>query len=361
MSHWSGSHRAFAVEQYLKCGESLVRARRAFCTHFDIRRIRDRPSTQLIWSRVQRFRQHGTMVNQTPPGPSTLAATPEHMAQVRQEIMRNPRKSIRKISASTGIKKSTVHVILKNKLNFHPYKVQIVQSLKENNYALRETFSRTMLERFRTARTLGNILFTDEAHFHIDGCVNKQNMRYWSLDNPRERHQKRLHCSKPTVWCAISALGIIGPYFFNQRETVTAEVYCRMIDEFMLPQLQLLPGYNNRTLFQQDGATPHTARVSMEKLRAIFPKKLISKYGDIPWPPRSPDLTPCDFFLWGYLKSKVYSNSPRTIQALQENIRREVAAIEPTLCSRVFANLRARLQDCIQRNGRHLDDIIFKK
>lgn len=361
MSHWSGAHRAFAVEQYLKCGESLVRARRAFCTHFDIRRLSDGPSTQLIWSWVQRFRQEGTMVNRPTPGPSTSATTPEHVSQVRSEVIRNPRKSIRKIAASTGIKKSTVHVILKKKLKFHPYKQQIVQSLNESDYPLRESFARTMLERFRTPQTLGNILFSDEAHFHIDGYVNKQNMRYWSPTNPKERHQKRLHCQKTTVWCAISASGVIGPYFFDHRETVTAAVYCRMIDEFLLSQLQLYSGYNNRTQFQQDGATPHTARVSMEKLRAIFPNKLISKYGDIPWPPRSPDLTPCDFFLWGYLKSKVYNNNPRTIEALQENIRYEIQCITPALCRRVIANLRVRLQECNEKNGHHLDDIIFKK
>lgn len=56
------------------------------------------------------------MINQTLPGPSTSATTLEHVVQVRQEIVQNPRKSVRKIAASTGIKKSKVHVIL-NKIN----------------------------------------------------------------------------------------------------------------------------------------------------------------------------------------------------------------------------------------------------
>lgn len=361
MSHWSGVHRAYAVEQYLISGNSPIRARRAFCLHYNIRRLSDGPSTQLIRTWVQRFREEGTMINRPLPGPSTTAATPERVIQVRQEILRNPRKSVRKIAASTGIKKSTVHMILRKKLKLHPYKMQIVQKLDENDYVLRERYARTALERFRTPRTLGNVLFSDEAHFHIEGYVNKQNMRYWNPSNPRERHQKSLHCSKTTVWCAISAQGIIGPYFFNEGETVNSSVYCRMIDEFLVPQLQVFPGRNNRTHFQQDGATAHTARVSMSKLRDIFPGKLISKFGDIAWPPRSPDLTPCDFFLWGYLKSKVYCNNPRTISALQENIRREINAIPQALCSRVIANMRVRLQECVTRNGRHLEDIIFKK
>ena len=65
--------------------------------------------------------------------------------------------------------------------------------------------------------------------------------------------------------------------------------------------------------FQQDGATPHTARETMAILRAAFPGRLISRFGDVPWPPRSPDLTPPDFFLWGYLKGKVYINMPNTL------------------------------------------------
>lgn len=99
----------------------------------------------------------------------------------------------------------------------------------------------------------------------------------------------------------------------------------------------------------------------MDLLRENFPEKLISRFGDIPWPPRSPDLTPMDFFLWGYLKSRVYTNNPRTVVDLKENIRREIGAIEPSLLQRVARNTRLRFEQCVQQDGKHLDDIIFKK
>ena len=60
--------------------------------------------------------------------------------------------------------------------------------------------------------------------------------------------------------------------------------------------------------FQQDGATAYTAWRSIEVLQEMFPGKLISLRGDVRWPARSPGLAPCDFFLWGYLKSKVYTH-----------------------------------------------------
>ncbi|KAJ4447741.1 hypothetical protein ANN_09749 [Periplaneta americana] len=59
----------------------------------------------------------------------------------------------------------------------------------------------------------------------------------------------------------------------------------------------------------------------------MFPGRIISRFGDIAWPPRSPDLTAADYFLRGYLKSRVYRNKPRTIIQLKQNIRNEINAI----------------------------------
>jgi hypothetical protein len=113
--------------------------------------------------------------------------------------------------------------------------------------------------------------------------------------------------------------------------------------------------------FQQDGATCHTARLTMDLLRAMFPNRLISKYGDFDWPARSPDLTAPDFFLWGYLKGKVYADKPATLQQLKANIRREIAAIEPETLKKVMENAEKRADLCVASGGGHLADVIFKK
>lgn len=68
-----------------------------------------------------------------------------------------------------------------------------------------------------------------------------------------------------------------------------------------------------------------------------------------------------DFFLWGYVKSKVYANKPTSLAQLKENIRHEMAAITETTCRAVIGNFSARLNECRERNGLHLDDVIFKK
>jgi len=80
--------------------------------------------------------------------------------------------------------------------------------------------------------------------------------------------------------------------------------------------------------------------VSLSLLREMLPGHVISLRGDIGWPPRSPDLTPCDFFLWGYLKAKVSEQRPLTLEALKEAIRQEVAAITPEMILKVMDNYR---------------------
>ena len=102
-------------------------------------------------------------------------------------------------------------------------------------------------------------------------------MRYWSAETPRQLPQTPLHYQRVTVWCAISSVGIIGPYFFEGNERavmVNAARYSEMIEELFLPDLEEMDVGD--VWFQQDGATVHTARASMELLRKHFPGCLIS-------------------------------------------------------------------------------------
>ncbi|GFV38735.1 uncharacterized protein TNCV_4421031 [Trichonephila clavipes] len=110
------------------------------------------------------------------------------------------------------------------------------------------------------------ILFSDEAHFWLNGYVNKQDCRIWSEANPQVYVETPLHPEKLTVWCALWAGGIIGPYFFKNDEghnvTVNGDRYRAMITNFFIPEL------NNHEVqelwFQQDGATCHTARATID-------------------------------------------------------------------------------------------------
>ncbi|GFX54252.1 putative DD41D transposase [Trichonephila clavipes] len=133
------------------------------------------------------------------------------------------------------------------------------------------------------------ILFSDEAHFWWNGYVNKQNCCNWSEAYPQVYVETPLHPEKLNVWCALWAGGIIDPYFFKTDEghnnTVNGDRYRAMSTNVFIPEL------NNHDVlelwFQQDGATCHTARATIDLLKDRFGDHLISRFGPVNWPPRS--------------------------------------------------------------------------
>ncbi|GFW41594.1 putative DD41D transposase [Trichonephila clavipes] len=120
----------------------------------------------------------------------------------------------------------------------------------------------------------------DEAHFWLNGYVNKQNCRIWSEANPQVYVETPLHPEKLTVWFALWAGGIIGPYFFKNDEghnvTVNGDRYRAMITNFFIPEL------NNHDVqelwFQQDGATCHTTCHTIDLLKDTLGDRLISRF-----------------------------------------------------------------------------------
>ncbi|GFX70992.1 integrase catalytic domain-containing protein [Trichonephila clavipes] len=206
------------------------------------------------------------------------------------------------------------------------------------------------------------ILFSDEAHFWLNGYVNKQNCRIWSEANSQVYVKTPLHPEKLTFWCALWAGGIIGPYFFKNDEghnvTVNGDRYRAMITNFFIPELN--NHYVQELWFQQDGATCHTARATIDLLKDTFGDRLISRFGPVNWPPRSCDLTPLDYFLWGYVKSLVYADKPQTLDHLEDNIRRVIADIRPQMLEKVIENWTSRLDYIQASRGSHMPEIIFK-
>lgn len=115
-----------------------------------------------------------------------------------------------------------------------------------------------------------------------------------------------------------------------------------MIRIFFAPALAELNVQN--AWFQQDGATAHTSRALLQVLKEMVPVLLISLRGDVPWRVRSPDLTPCNFFLWGYLKAEVYKHRSRTLRQLKDAIPVEIRRISQEMFVRVMQNYRNRLR-----------------
>ena len=141
--------------------------------------------------------------------------------------------------------------------------------------------------------------------------VNKQNMRFWGWQKSDECVQRPLHSEKVTVWSAISSHGIICPYFLEDDAgkpvTVNSEVYREQVIDRFYGDLALFCDANDLELdlhgFSRMERPVTRVVVIFNILEPLFPDRLISRRSDFPYPPRSPDLTPPDFYLWAIQRS----------------------------------------------------------
>ena len=121
-------------------------------------------------------------------------------------------------SVQLQIHGSSVQRILKKDLHYHPYKITIVQHLNPADDEKRVQFAQFFLEIFREENKIDLLMMSDEAHFHMNGFINKQNFRHWATENPQIMQEKTLHPQRVTVWCAIMHDRVIGPYFLKTKK-----------------------------------------------------------------------------------------------------------------------------------------------
>ena len=127
---------------------------------------------------------------------------------------------------------------------------------------------------------------------------------------------------------------------------INTDVYPQLLQHF-----QMQAGGTFRHLWWlEDGASAHCVRAVTARLRELFGNSVIALHHAVEWPLRSPDLTPCDFFLWGYLKFKLYTNPPINLNYLHSS-RSCYFGERSGMVRRAVQGIPRRFQTCINRNG----------
>jgi hypothetical protein len=188
MEYWSVEHQAFAMETYFKNNNFVVVTQRIFHWQFNIHQDDSVPSrnTVLLW--VRNFRETASATKRKPPGREPLLTTPVNIKQVHQAFVRSPRQSVSRNAIALRMSDHTVRRILREDLNFHPYKMVVVQAINDQDTVGRKTVCEVLLNTLNND-DLNHVLMMDEANFHLCGNVNSQNCHYWATKNPRDIHR----------------------------------------------------------------------------------------------------------------------------------------------------------------------------
>ena len=317
------------------------------------------PTNKSILKWYNDFLEKGCICDQRKGHSGRPAVSEGAVDRVREAFVRSPKKSTRRASQELQIPRSTVQKVLHKRLRFTPYRLQLVQRLYPQDRETRFNFCQGLQESMENyLDLLSKIIFSDEATFHLNGKVNRHNVRIWGTQNPHATLEIERNSPKVNVFCAVTERSVYGPFFF-EGPSITGQTYLEMLQTWLLPRLQA--GEGNDYIFQQDGAPPHWSLNVREFLNTNLPNRWIGRAGQddnvfCKWPPRSPDLTVCDFFLWGYVKDKVYVPPlPQTMDEVQERINESIQAITPDMLQKVWMELDYRLDICRATRGAHIE------
>lgn len=330
---------------------------RMYRQRFPNRRV---PDHRLFGQLHRRLQEAGSFRISSHIGRQRTTRTPNIENSVLDAFTRNPRTSIRVVERDLGVSRSSIMRILREDLQ-HPYHIQRVQALSDADYPQRVAFARWYLQaRITDPQFPSRILFTDEATFSRDGVLNQHNMHLWSVVNPHatrsHNHQYRFSVN---IWAGIIGDMLIGPYVMPGR--LNGVSYAIFLEEVLPTLLVDVPATTRLNMwFQHDGAPPHFALNVRDFLDLTYPNRWIGRGGPVPWPPRSPDLTPLDFYLWGHLKCMVYETPVPSDMDLMARIVEAAARVRETTgqIERVRDSMRRRCEACIAANGANFEHLL---
>ncbi len=310
--------------------------------------VSDIPTEKTIRHIYDKFLETGSVEDRERPGrPSSV--TEEKKEEIVEALAKTPMTSIRRLSQEVNMSTSLVHHTMRYVLKYKPYKMHLTQQVYDEDKDLRIEMAELLIPIINDQKNDGLIFFSDEANFHLSGVINKHNCRLWAETNPFVTIDVAMNSPKITVWCAMSSEEIVGPFFFDE-DTVNQENYLDMLENYLYPILQR-KRLTKRIFFQQDGAPAHFSKRVRAWLNQKFNDRWIGRGGPISWAPRSLDLNPLDFFLWGHLKTNVYKTRVEDINDLKTRIIEEIRAISKETLHNVFLEVEKQLNFCIEVHG----------
>ncbi|GBN15897.1 hypothetical protein AVEN_144704-1 [Araneus ventricosus] len=256
--------RALLVKLFHKNGDRTTIALKKFRTLKALRSGSGPMTAFGLKKMIDKFEESGSFDVKCGRGRKAIPSTSvEDVATALQEASSSALGtcSARGIFQTLDLPVSTVRKILRNIL---PFKITHVQELVPADLPKRKAFALQFLARMEVDNAWPcGILWTDEAHLHLQGSVSTQNCRIWARENPFQMQPLPLHSQKVTEWCGFTAAIIVGPFFFEEIGpsgavtcTVNGTRYETLLRNQLIPALQQRVCVDS-TIFMQDGAPPH--------------------------------------------------------------------------------------------------------
>ena len=289
--------------------------------------------------------------------PENSQITPQNIAAVEKYFTDNSKGHLRDASEELDISMTTIWRILRLELKWKPYKPLRVNMLTEKNKEDRVNFCKWYLDQ---EEDFGQrVIWSDEKWFVLQGAPNSKNDVTWVPWHPEEEEEcRRQGDSKIMAWVAlVDGVGLTVRWMTDESGrsvSVTADRYLSMIRDYVWPEVRHRSS-RRHYWWQQDGATSHCTNLVLDFVGQKFRNRVISRRSPIPWPPYSPDLSPLDFFLWGWAESHVRRIKPSSISELKTAVEEVIGSVPEDFVRAAAANVRKRCEACLTASGGHFE------
>jgi hypothetical protein len=341
------------IEAYFVNAKNVTRALQWYAEQYPNRQI---PSRFVLQRMVKNLKRHGRLESrlrrlQQPIGYSDFDLS------VLTYFEAYPKASSREAAEILGSNHTRVLSVLK-KYKYKCYREgRLVQKLLPGDTDRRLQFCRDIEAKLaQDENFLDYIIWSDESNFSNNGMYNRHNNHYWCRINPMRTHETNNQVRFSfNVWCGIMKNRVVMVHIFEGH--LNTVKYLEIL-ELLRNALNDLPEEYDTFIFQQDGAPAHNSRLSTTYLNNHF-QTWIGTKGIIKWPARSPDLTPLDYFLWGYVKDVIYKRTYENVRELKTEVHAAITNIHHNSLQRATKRqFLKRLDLCKRQNGAHFEQLL---
>ena len=262
--------------------------------------------------------------------------------------------SQRLLAKKFGVSQSTINGYITKifdlkclkKPKVHSLSPKAIDNRAKRSFALYRELNNNKWQKFLT---------TDEAFITLDNLNRPSEFQYLDKDKKRadasKYSQKKSFPAKILVSVGMSARGITRPIFIDLGAKINAQYYItKVLPHYIEEMERLYP--EGGCIFQQDSAPSHVAKVTLDFLR----ENKIDYLKPQEWLTNSPDAAPCDYFLWGYLRSQLKHRRAKTINGLKKDIKDEIEKIPLDMIQRALSEWPKRVYAIYKAKGLQIEN-----
>ncbi|CAB3374993.1 uncharacterized protein LOC135941959 [Cloeon dipterum] len=310
------------------------------------------PSRACVYAWYKKFSETGCLC------PKSTASRPgsvsdETVEKVRSAFAASPDMSTRRASRELGVPPATITKIMRSNTHREPrirrYRYQIGRDLDD------DPLKRLLFIKEIPAPIdawLEKVVFSGEMSFFLSGEVSRKELCIFGSDKSQDVSDiEEPESDKLTVFCAISRAKVFGPFFLT--DDAPEFFYQRLFEESLLPQLSR-DGLPEGAYLQVDLPLSRFSDGLRNLLDTRLSDHWIGPVSDSmpPWPQRSPEMSPLDFFLWGFVHDYVYDSGPvASVAELRHRIARAVSSVPESLLAQAWDKLNAQYEACKRNRG----------